>query len=128
MSRAIALDERADAGLPQLLGDGDEPLALGASQDQAEPPKEGVRVPLRRPTPAAEPAAKKPEDVISTPTQPAVAGEIVQPESEEEQNRKAAEPTAAEIAAHEAAQKAETTDTAASSSTGRRRAAWVDKK
>lgn len=129
MARAIAIDERADAGLPQLLGDGDEPLALGAAQAQDETPKEGVRGPLRRPTPPAvmtPAAAKKPEDVISAPPpQGAVAGEIVQAEDPEAKNFKAAEPTPAEIAAREAELAAEGAE---STPTTKKRAPWVDKK
>lgn len=51
MARAISLDERADAGLPQQLEDDDRPLALAASSDPAlaTPVEQGRRGPLRRP-------------------------------------------------------------------------------
>jgi recombination protein RecT len=85
MARAIALDERADAGLPQEIDGEDAMRALGAiepPETMLEQPaaKEGERVPLRRPAKAKGPI------------------EVPPPEDPDAAARKAAEPTAEEIA------------------------------
>lgn len=143
IDRVLAKLDRAELGditiedIEVLIGygtrikEGDDkdelfPRVGGEPQPQPQPAAEGTRTPLRRPTPAA---AKKPEDVISTP-QGAVAGA----DPEEVKNFKAAEPTPEEIAAFDAEKTARLErerqdDTAAGIKTPeRKRAPWVDKK
>jgi recombination protein RecT len=92
MARAISLDERADAGVPQEIESEDALKAIAAIEPQEtvlEQPaaKEGERVPLRRPAKAKGPI------------------EVPPPEDPDAADRKAAEPTAAELAGYEAASK-----------------------
>jgi recombination protein RecT len=110
LARAIAIDEKADAGLPQELDAGDMQLALGArpvSIETSEPVKEGVRVPLHRPA--------KPEDAISTATPSvgtaALTAAVPAEEDPDAAARAAVAPTAAEIAAHEAEKRGSGTKT-----------------
>lgn len=101
MAHAIALDEAADAGLPQQIDGGDlyaiEPTPSHAGELGEAPPKEGIRGPMRRPAKTEKTAADKAAEAPPAREPGADDGD---PDAAD---KKAAEPTAAEIAAAEAA-------------------------